>query len=384
MASILARPLGREEPLEGVEIRYLRYRHGKNLVVHYEVEIDGVERHAVSITSSKYDLSGEPATPDHRSRAKLVEGRAPAANPFTYEPELRALIYWLPFDPDLPALSEPPSLASPPARARGSRARAGRRRAPPPPVPASTSGHASPRRHVVKIYRHEADFDEGVRGLHASAYVRLGATARCEAVVPEWKLTVQELLPGAPPAGAPTPLARPAPSSPGSMPQTSAASHHCARRPAEGRGRVGEARVGGRADLGRASRSRSCGRLEVGRTSRSTCSCPLTATSTAASSSSWQEELRAHRLRPPWRRRHLRSTSRTTRAPCRPGGARRGSRGVRPRRVRRGLRWPAAGLSWYLSAAILRSARGPFKRFEQDWPERIETTVAAAEAALEL
>ena len=43
-----------------------------------------------------------------------------------------------------------------------------------------------------------------------------------------------------------------------------------------------------------------------------------------------------------------------------------------------------AGLSWYLSAAILRSARGPFKRFEPDWPERIETTVAAAESALRL
>jgi Ser/Thr protein kinase RdoA (MazF antagonist) len=41
------------------------------------------------------------------------------------------------------------------------------------------------------------------------------------------------------------------------------------------------------------------------------------------------------------------------------------------------------GLSWYLSAAILRSARGPFKRFEPDWPERIESTVRAAEAALE-
>ena len=37
-----------------------------------------------------------------------------------------------------------------------------------------------------------------------------------------------------------------------------------------------------------------------------------------------------------------------------------------------------------LSAAILRSSRGPFKRFEQNLPERIETTVGAAEAALEL
>ena len=108
MAAFLARSLDRDESLEAVQIRYLRYRHGKNLVVHYEVEIDGVGRHAVSITSSKYDLTGEPAKPEHRRRAKLVQGRSPAADPFTYVPELRALIYWLPFDPDLPALSEPP------------------------------------------------------------------------------------------------------------------------------------------------------------------------------------------------------------------------------------------------------------------------------------
>src|SRR6202008_1498678 len=84
--------------------------HGKNLVVHYETELDGVARHAVTVTSSKHDLSGEPEKPVHRERAARVEGRTPTRRPFSYAPELQALGYWLPFDPDLPALSEPPAL----------------------------------------------------------------------------------------------------------------------------------------------------------------------------------------------------------------------------------------------------------------------------------
>jgi aminoglycoside phosphotransferase (APT) family kinase protein len=40
------------------------------------------------------------------------------------------------------------------------------------------------------------------------------------------------------------------------------------------------------------------------------------------------------------------------------------------------------GLSWYFATAILRHARAPFKYFDEDWPERIERMVTAAEAAL--
>jgi thiamine kinase-like enzyme len=43
-----------------------------------------------------------------------------------------------------------------------------------------------------------------------------------------------------------------------------------------------------------------------------------------------------------------------------------------------------ADLSWYLSAALLWFTRGPFKRFEDGWPVRMERTLGAAEDALRL
>jgi thiamine kinase-like enzyme len=384
MASFLARSLDRDESLEGVRIRYLRYRYGKNLVVHYEVEIDGVRRHAVSITSSKYDLSGEPARPEHRGRARLVKGRSPAAAPFTYAPELQALIHWLPFDPDLPALSEPP---------RSLRHRLEREGV----EHVSADGEPlllqyRPRRratlrvdsHVVKIYRYEADFDEGVRGLHASADMASVRTARCEAVVPEWKLTVQELLPGTPPERR-AEAARDACA-------VLAALHASDLRslppvlPADRLKAVAESvKLVSAVAPTLATRSQSLlGRLES-ESPESVLLVPshgdyhggqllelaeggyalidfdlLGIAAPALDVANYAGHLVAQE--------GLDVTAAGTILDALVEGY-----GSRP-----------AGLSWYLSAAILRSARGPFKRFEQNWPERIETTVGAAEAALEL
>ena len=383
MGSTLARSLGREEPLESVEISYLRYRHGKNLVVHYEVEIDGAGCHAVSITSSKHDLSGEPARDEQLERAKLVEGRSPAANPFTYEPELRALIYWLPFDPDLPALSEPPDSLRSRLEREGVELE-------------SSNGEPillqyRPRRratlrldsHVVKIYRYEADFDEGVRGLNASADVASVRTARCEAVVPEWRLTVQELLPGTPArrvdaareAGAV--LTRLHASDLGSLPP---------HLPTDRLKGVAESvKLVSSVVPALTERARSLlGRLEA-EEPRSDVLVPshgdfhggqllelaageyalidfdlLCAAAPALDVANYAGHLVAQK--------GLGADAAAAILEALVDGY-----GSRP-----------PGLSWYLSAAILRSARGPIKRFEHDWPERIQTTVASAEAAFEL
>ena len=40
------------------------------------------------------------------------------------------------------------------------------------------------------------------------------------------------------------------------------------------------------------------------------------------------------------------------------------------------------GLNWYLSASLLRRAERPFRSLEEDWPERIDALVDAAERAL--
>jgi len=384
MAWFLARSLDRDESLDCVRIRYLRYRHGKNLVVHYEVEIDGVARHAVSITSSKYDLSGEPAKPEHRGRARLVEGRSPAVDPFTYAPALRALIYWLPFDPDLPALSEPPRSLRRRLALEGVAL-----------VPADDEPlllQYRPRRratlrldsHVVKIYRYEADFDEGVRGLHASAEVASVRTARCEAVVPEWKVTVQELLPGAPPerraevaqdAGAllaglhASDLRGLAPLLPTdrlkavaeSVKLVSAVAPTLAMRAQSLLGRLESDSPDG--DLLVPSHGDYHGGqlLELADGGYALIDFDLLGVAAPALDvANYAGHLVAQD--------GLDVTAAAAILDALVEGY-----GSRP-----------AGLSWYLSAAILRSARGPFKRFEQNWPERIETTVGAAEQALGL
>src|SRR4029077_6164864 len=63
MALTLARSLGRDEPLGPVDVRYMRSRPGKNLCVHYAVDVDGAEQHAVAMASSKHDLSLDAADP---------------------------------------------------------------------------------------------------------------------------------------------------------------------------------------------------------------------------------------------------------------------------------------------------------------------------------
>jgi hypothetical protein len=200
MALTLARSLDRSDPLGAVEVRYVRYRPGKNLCVHYVVEVDGSERHAVAMASSKYDLSLDAADPAYDARIALVAGRTPASGPLRYDADAQSLLQWLPFDIDMPALAEPASALRERLATCGVDIPVDRAEL--------TLLQYRPRRraalrfgdHVVKVYRYDQDFSEGVAGLDAAH--RLGGlrTAQGEAVVDDLRLTVQEWLPGAPPA----------------------------------------------------------------------------------------------------------------------------------------------------------------------------------------
>lgn len=196
MTSFLGRALGREEPLPRVEIPYNRYRPGRDLAVHYEVALDGTTHHAVSMASADDEVAELARASGHAERAELVAGRSPAPRPLVWDPELRTLFQWLPFDVDLPALSEPPSSL------RRRLTDAGVVLEPGAEEP--TLLQYRPRRrvalrldgHVIKIYRDEKTYRAGVAGLEASAHLASIRTARGEAFVPEWLLTVQEVLPG--------------------------------------------------------------------------------------------------------------------------------------------------------------------------------------------
>ena len=385
MGLTLARSLGRDDPLGPVDVRYIRYRPGKNLCVHYVVDVDGVEQHAVAMASSKYDLSLDAADPVYDARIALVAGRAPAARPLLYDADARALLQWLPFDIDMPALAEPPSALRERLVACGVEIPVDRAEL--------TMLQYRPRRrvalrlgdHVVKVYRYERDFSDGVAGLEAAR--RLGGlrTAQGEAVVDDLRLTVQEWLPGAPPA-----------------------------RRAEFAREAGAGAA--RAARSRARRPRAAAPVAAARRCRDRRRARL------------RDRPGAHATR---RGRAARARAASAR-PRRRGPrhlARGLPRGAAPRASRRpalidldllGSAPPALDLAnyaghlipkdapdlsaaltvlellvegygsrprwleWYLAASILRRARVPFRNFERDWPEQTECLVGAAEAALRL
>ena len=200
MASALGRALGRREPLPPPAIRYVRYRPGKNLCVHYVADVDGEEQHVVSMASSKQDLAAVAADPAYREPLALVAPRTPAPQPLLYDRALSALIQWLPFDLDMPVLAEPPAALATRLRALGVEID--------PDHAELTLLQYRPRRraalgfgdHVLKVYRYERDYRDGVAGLELARSLGGLRTARGEAVLDDCRLTVQERLPGTPPS----------------------------------------------------------------------------------------------------------------------------------------------------------------------------------------
>jgi ATP-binding cassette subfamily B protein len=205
MSEVLERSLGdRAAPLD-VRVHYLRYKPRTNLVVHYDVGIDGRRHHATAMIAS-CDLGRRARKPDNVALAEMVRGRSPAPMPLTYDPGLEAVIQWFPLDLSLPALAKPPH------QLRDSIRRAG--------LEVGEIGDRpqvlayKPRRrvvlrvgdHVLKIYRHDHEFRPAVEGLRVSSTLPSVRTPALEAVMADLRLTVQSALAGASP-GSPTAVA---------------------------------------------------------------------------------------------------------------------------------------------------------------------------------
>ena len=196
MAPVLQRSLGWDAPPPEVRIRYLRYKPRKDLVVHYGVTINDALYDAVAIIAARRDLSRWAAEPTYRRLAELVDGRAPAIEPLSYDPELDAMIQWLPLDIGLPALAQDPGQLRLRLQAADVH------------IPGSGEGAGllayKPRRravlrldsHVIKIYAGEEEFANAVTGLEVSTRLRAMRVPDREAVIPEMRLTCQTLLSG--------------------------------------------------------------------------------------------------------------------------------------------------------------------------------------------
>jgi ATP-binding cassette, subfamily B, bacterial len=201
MAPVLHRSLGRAGALRDVHVRYLLYKPHTNLVVQYDVGIDGRSHGAFAMIAARADLRRRAGKPQNVALAEMVDGRSPAPMPLTYDPELEAMIQWFPLDLSLPAL------ANPPERLRDSIRWAG--------VDVGEIGDHpqvlayKPRRravlrvgdHVLKIYGHDREFRPALHGLRVSSGLSSVRTPLLEAAVAHLHLTVQTALPGTTPDG---------------------------------------------------------------------------------------------------------------------------------------------------------------------------------------
>jgi Phosphotransferase enzyme family len=198
MAPVLDRSLGRHARVGAIRIARIAYKPGVRAVVHYEVTVDGRTENAVAFAQARSDLAARARRPDLLALARRVDGRSPAADPVAYDADADALLTWLPLDPALPALAEPP------ARLAERLARAGLDRPDVEPAIVPESYKPGGRivlrlgRHVLKAYGAERGYERGVTGLRLAASMPL-RTARAEACFADLRLTVQSAVDGSAP-----------------------------------------------------------------------------------------------------------------------------------------------------------------------------------------
>ncbi|HEY3240927.1 MAG TPA: phosphotransferase [Acidimicrobiia bacterium] len=199
MAPILARALEVEVPPK-VRVRSVRYKPGKNAVVHYDVGTGDEWLEAIMYATSLPDTLGDKATKPTRAAraARLGEHRPATPSPLSFELEAGALLQWLPLDIRLKGLAKGGAKLARRLADAGLAVEEGtepvllrywaRRRA--------VLGFGD---HVIKLYRDPLDFAAAERGLRAASDLVGVRTAPFEAVLPSLKATVQRQVQGCAP-----------------------------------------------------------------------------------------------------------------------------------------------------------------------------------------
>jgi hypothetical protein len=382
MAPFLHRSLGPDAPFPDVRVRHIRYLPGTKIVVRYDVGLDGRWYDAVAMMAGRRRyLARRAEKPENIALARLVDGRSPAPMPLHYEPDLNALIQWYPLDLELPALAEPPMRLFDELEAAGvSLGEVGG-----DPV---TLAYRPRRRavlrvgeHVLKIYAKQEDFAAAAAGLRAAGSLRSIRTAAFEGSLPRRLVTVQPLLSGSSPSR-PGEVAKEAgqllrelqAASPSVIP-TARPSRQLAV--AEAAARFVAAilpALGGRLEaLLRALEATmpAIDRLVLSHGDFSARQLLVTPDGLAV------VDLDAMRLAP------AAFDPATYAAHVVYGGPDDLDEACEVlEQLLDGYGGRPVGLSWYLATCILRHSRYPFRYFAEDWPERVEGMVTAAETAL--
>jgi hypothetical protein len=198
MAPRLERSLGRCARLDAVRIARVSYKPGERAIVHYQAVVDGRREHAVARAVAGRDLAARARRPALLELARRVNGRSPAATPVVYDAEADALLTWLPLDPRLPALAEPPQRLTERLGDEGVAIAATAAR---PQLLSYKPGRRAVLRldgHVLKIYGSPRRFATAAAGLRAASALAGIVTPPWEGVLPSFRLTAQAAIDGSP------------------------------------------------------------------------------------------------------------------------------------------------------------------------------------------
>jgi ABC-type multidrug transport system fused ATPase/permease subunit len=111
MRPVLRRYLGRGlegATLDDLQIARVRYDPGERVIVHYRATENGHRLDAVATAIARQNLEAKVRNPRFTTMATIVNGRSPGRRPVAHDPEVDAIIAWLPFDAKLPGLAIPP------------------------------------------------------------------------------------------------------------------------------------------------------------------------------------------------------------------------------------------------------------------------------------
>jgi hypothetical protein len=201
MRPVLQRSLTPSRAIDRIRVARIRYKPGDRVLVHYVARAGGERVDAVATAAASADLAARALTEPYERLAWAVRGRTAAARPVAYEPDVDALITWLPLDVSLVALTTPPAELH--ARLRAAGVRVPRDAGEPELIGYKPRARAVLRlgAHVLKAYGKERQFERARAGLEAARASGL-PTPRFAAALPEFRLTVQEAVAGAVPARA--------------------------------------------------------------------------------------------------------------------------------------------------------------------------------------
>jgi hypothetical protein len=379
MAELFRDDLRCPEDLRRVSILTVRYRPRRAVVVHYKLELRCAKRVvATAIVAPDDGLEARVAAPFTRLLSRRVAGRTPTDRPLSFARDLGALIQWFPLDVALPVLSTPWG------ELLAALADVGIEPVGPPQVLAYKPGRRATLRaggHVLKLHRRDSMCAREASLLRSVSSLRSVCSPSLSAEIRRLRLTVRPFFDGrfltsgdedieAGAVLARLHAAQPSPLSPLSPAQQLAAAAGQARLAATVAPRV----------------STAVERL-LGRLSAAT---PAAGPLVPSHGDFYRKQL----LLLPDGRVAVIDPDRMCAAP--PGldlaAYSAQSLGLDPHgllpalstleRMLEGYGERPVDLSWHLSVALLRRTYLPFRKFEADWPLRVEGMVRAAEAAL--